>query len=63
MSPQAASQTITRTGIRIGSAWTPRPNHVQSLDAHKVQSAFLEPRTARPMHWVRKVIAPVIRWL
>lgn len=36
----------TRTGIRIGASYVPKPMPVQG-DAIKVQAALLDPRTAR----------------
>lgn len=63
MSPRTAQMAVTRTGIRIGCAHTPRHNHSQSADACRIQAALLEPRTARPMHPIRRFVAPLWRWL
>jgi hypothetical protein len=63
MSPRTAAMQVTRTGIRIGCAHTPKANHTRSLDAHRLQTALLDPRTAVPMHPIRKLLAPIVRWL
>lgn len=62
MSPRAASLTTTRTGLRIGCAWTPPPARI-SADLEKVQAALLEPRTARPLSLLERIFGAVWRLL
>ncbi|HYE41262.1 MAG TPA: hypothetical protein VEB23_15090 [Ramlibacter sp.] len=52
----------TRSGVRIGSAWTPPPHRIDH-DHHKLQTALLNPRTARPMNTAQRIAAAAWRWL
>lgn len=50
--------TQTRTGLRIGVAYVPRPMAV-SGDQERIQCALLDPRTARRP----SALARVLGWL
>lgn len=62
MSPRIASMVGTPSGLRIGIAHIPRPEPVQG-DALRLQSALLEPRTARPLPWLAAIAGAIWRWL
>ncbi len=62
MSPRTASMSITATGLRIGIAYVPRPASVDG-DAQRVQSALLEPRTAKPLPIATRLLGAIWRWL
>ena len=62
MSPHAASLAITRTGLRIGCAWTPPPAGTDR-DHQRLQAALLEPRTATPLSLAARVAGAIWRWL
>ena len=49
--------------VRIGCAYIPPPMPIRTLDAYRLQSALLEPRTAQPMGMMRRMLAVVWRWL
>ena len=49
--------------VVIGLAYVHPPQPIRSLDAWTLQTALLNPRTARPMHPIRRLIAPIVRWL
>ena len=49
--------------VVIGLAYVHKPQPIRSLDAWTLQTALLNPRTARPMHPIRRLIAPIVRWL
>ena len=49
--------------VVIGRAYVHPPMPIRSMDAWKLQTALLNPRTARPMHPIRRLIAPIVRWL
>ena len=53
----------TKSGVRIGIAYISPPMPIRSLDAMRLQSALLDDRTARPQHLIRRLLAPVFRWL
>jgi hypothetical protein len=52
----------TRTGLRIGIAYMKPPARMQG-DAVKVQAALLEPRTRHAPSRLRRLVAPILRWL
>lgn len=62
MSPRAASLATTATGLRIGIAHQ-RPLPAIDRDAQRLQTALLEPRTARPLPQLQRVLGAVWRWL
>lgn len=45
----------TRSGVRIGSAYVPKPPQ-PSADAATIQAALLEPRTTQPLTGWRRVV-------
>jgi hypothetical protein len=49
--------------VRIGVAYVPPPQPIRSMDAIKLQSALLDRRTEQPTHPIRKLLAPIVRWL
>ncbi len=49
--------------VVIGLAYVHPPQPIRSLDAWTLQTALLNPRTARPMHPIRRLIAPIWRFL
>lgn len=62
MTPRAATLAITRTGLRIGCAWTPPPARTDR-DHQRLQAALLEPRTAAPQPLPARVAGAIWRWL
>ncbi len=62
MTPRTASMAVTATGLRIGIAHVPRPAPVQG-DALHLQTALLEPRTARQLPWTARIAGAIWRWL
>jgi hypothetical protein len=57
-----AAMETTRTGITIGAAYVRPPQRMQG-DAVKVQAALLEPRTRHAPSRLRRLVAPILRWL
>lgn len=57
---RAARMVTTPAGITIGIAWAP-PAPLFSRDAESIQSALLEPRTARPITGWRRVLGFIWR--
>ena len=53
----------TRSGVKIGIAYVPPPQPIRSLDAVRLQSALLEPRTKTAPSIVRRLVFPIWRWL
>ena len=49
--------------VVIGRAYVPPPQPIRSMDAYRLQTALLEPRTANPLNPIRKLLAPIVRWL
>ena len=49
--------------VVIGRAYVHPPMPIRSMDAWKLQTALLNPRTAQPMHPIRRFVAPIFRWL
>ena len=49
--------------VRIGCAYIPPPMPIRGLDAMRLQSALLEPRTSHPVGMMRRMLAVVWRWL
>ena len=49
--------------VVIGRLYVHPPMPIRSMDAWKLQSALLDSRTAHPMHPIRRLIAPIVRWL
>ena len=49
--------------VVIGLAYVHPPQPIRSMDAWTLQTALLNPRTARPMHPIRRLIAPIWRFL
>ena len=49
--------------VVIGLAYVHKPQPIRSMDAWTLQTALLNPRTAQPMHPLRRLIAPIVRWL
>lgn len=62
MSPRAASLATTATGLRIGIAHQ-RPLPAIDREAERLQAALLEPRTARPLTPLQRVLGAAWRWL
>lgn len=62
MSPRIASMVGTSAGLRIGIAHIPCAQPVEG-DALRLQSALLEPRTARPPSWLATIAGAIWRWL
>lgn len=60
--PPANGLVGTSTGILIGSRWTPKPAPLPA-DAELLQSALLEPRTARPIPLPHRLIGAIVGWL
>lgn len=56
------ARCINTGKVIIGRAYVPPPQRVQG-DALKVQAAFLEQRTRHPVSRLRRLVAPVWRWL
>lgn len=52
----------TRAGIKIGCAYTP-PARPASDDAERIQSALLDPLTARPLPLVTRLYRRIAHWL
>jgi hypothetical protein len=63
VTPRVCQLAETRTGLRIGIAYAPRRNLVDTKDALRLQSALLEKRTAQPVSVIRKVAGKVVAWL
>ena len=53
----------TKSGVRIGIAYISPPMPIRSLDAMRLQSALLDPRTKTAPSIVRRLIFPIWRWL
>ena len=49
--------------VQIGKAYVPPPMPIRSQDAIHLQIALLDKRTATPAPLLRRVIAPIVRWL
>ena len=49
--------------VTIGLAYVDKPQPIRSMDAWRLQSALLEPRTAQPLHPLMRLISPIVRWL
>lgn len=47
----------TRTGLRIGSAYTPKPSAAMDRDHERLQRALLDERTAGPRTEVVRVLS------
>ncbi len=58
----AVRYITTRSGVRIGSAWTPPPARIEG-DATRIQSALLDERTARPQTVVQRLVGRIWSWL
>jgi hypothetical protein len=52
----------TRTGLVIGIAHQPKPKPA-SDDAERIQSALLDPCTARPLPMLKRMWRAIVRWL
>lgn len=52
----------TRSGVRIGSAWTP-PAPRPTADQEQMQRALLERRTRHPRPLFARFIGAIVRWL
>jgi hypothetical protein len=52
----------TRAGVLIGAAYIPQPAPT-SDDAQRLQSALLDPHTARPLSFPRRIWRAIVRWL
>lgn len=59
--PPANGLVGTRTGILIGSRWTPGPAPLNA-DAELIQEALLERRTSTPRPLLHRVAGAVWRW-
>ena len=62
MSPRTASLAVTATGLRIGIAHQ-RPAMPVHGDHLTLQAALLEPRTARPLSLLERILGAVWGWL
>lgn len=62
MSPRTACLATTATGLRIGIAHQRAAAPVQG-DHLMLQAALLEPRTARPLTLLERVLGAVWGWL
>lgn len=62
MSPRASSLTVTATGLRIGIAHQRPPARIDR-EAERLQVALLEPRTARPLTLLQRLLGAIWRWL
>lgn len=62
MSPRAARLATTATGLRIGIAHQ-RPLPAIDREAERLQAALLEPRTARPLLMLQRIVGRVWQWL
>ena len=62
MTPRAASLAETRSGLRIGCAWTPRPARFDR-DHERLQAALLDPRTAMPPNPLMRLAGAIWSWL
>ncbi len=56
-------EKVSTGRVVIGRAYVHPPQPIRSMDAWKLQTALLNPRTAQPMHPLRRLIAPIVRWL
>jgi hypothetical protein len=63
MSPTAARLKVTSTGIKIGIAYMPQQRPVHGESAVQIQSALLEPRTAKPLPLLLRIFGRVWKWL
>jgi hypothetical protein len=52
----------TPTGIRIGSLYMP-PHKPSSTDAETLQSALLDPLTAKPLPFLARLYRRIAHWL
>lgn len=52
----------TRTGIKIGSAYTP-PAKPAGTEALAIQQALLDPATAKPLSFAQRLLRRIYRWL
>lgn len=49
--------------LRIGIAHIPAPRPIHERDAITLQSALLEPRTARPQSRIQQLLGGLWKWL
>lgn len=49
--------------VLIGSAYIPQQRQPMGLDALKLQSALLEPRTAMKQTTAQQIIGGIFKWL
>jgi hypothetical protein len=59
---RAARMVTTSTGITIGIAHQPKPQ-AMGTHAENLQAALLDPRTARPLTPVKRLLGALWRWL
>lgn len=56
-------EKVSTGRVVIGRAYVHPPQPIRSMDAWTLQTALLNPRTAQPMHPLRRFVAPILRWL
>jgi hypothetical protein len=59
---RAARMVTTSTGLTIGIAFQPRPQ-AMGTHAEAIQAALLNPRTARPLSPLQRLVGAVVRFL
>lgn len=52
----------TRAGVKIGCAYIPKPRP-DSTDAETLQSALLDPVTAKPLPFIARLLRRIAHWL
>ena len=62
MSPAVAQMHDTGK-LRIGIAYIPRQKYEATRDQALTQKALLDKRTAQPLPFINRLIAPIVRWL
>ena len=58
-----AGRDVVHTGrIAIGAAHIPRPSREIGKEAERLQTALLDPRTARPLPPLQRIAGAIWRW-
>lgn len=57
------SEKVDTGKVVIGRAYIREQYPAHGLHAMRLQSALLDPRTARPIHPLLRLIGPIVRWL
>lgn len=51
----------TSRGVRIGAAYIPKQQSM-TADQERIQAALLEPKAARPVSRLQRLLGAILRW-